>query len=89
MSVDRPEDDPEVLREAALAMACPRCGVPVSVSCKWYGRFGSAMHPERLSAASGGPGKLPREHVWWRMQYGQGRMDPTVTVRYLQDDEAA
>lgn len=89
MSVDKPEDDPKVLREAALAMACPRCGVPARVSCKWWGRFSSAMHPERLSVAAGGLGKLPREHVSWRRQDGQGRMDPTVTVRYLEDDEAA
>jgi len=91
MADDEPDElDRDTLRELARNLKCPRCGSAAGVSCMSFGgRFMTGFHAERLSVAEGGADKENREHVWWRRTPGQGRMDPGVTVRRINDESEA
>lgn len=83
MNVDEAEHDHEALRGAALALTCPRCGMPPLASCKWHGRFGTSLHPERLSLANGGPAKDDLPAVPWRSP-----RSPDFRFRRIDEDGA-
>lgn len=81
-------DQDEGLKQAAAKVACPRCGSAPGMSCRnFYGRFVEAMHGERLAVSLGLPGKENRQTLLRRAP-GQGRMDPTVRVRRIEDEAA-
>jgi hypothetical protein len=86
-----PENHEEA-RAAALAIRCPRCGSGPGMACQSSrGQIlpglndRPGIHPERRSAAIGGPVRENREHPG-RRQYLQSHADPTLRVSHPDGD---